>query len=109
MANKHRGEVDIEIAGVVYPIAFTLDAMGRIAEALGVKKLDEVSTRVGEMNIADFQPILAGLLEGNGHLVTSDEIARLPVTAYTDLLTALFTRQPAAEADKTSPRSRAKN
>lgn len=111
MANKARGEVDLAIAGATYPVAITLDALGRLAEVLGLETLEEVEKRVVAFRIADFKPILSAVLEANGHKVPAADLARVSFRAYTTAVITMWNARPGEEAASgeagTSPQKRA--
>jgi hypothetical protein len=108
--NKHRGEVAITIAGTAYPVAMTLDALARAAEALGVETLAEFEARMMALRIADMRPMLEALLVSNGHDVPAEALGRASFKTYTGAIVQLWNARPdgdeAGEA-KASPPKRA--
>ncbi len=109
MANKHRGEVDISIAGKTYAVSLTLDAMAHIAGNLGVETLGELEGRVVGLKLADFKPILKGLLVGNGFSVPDRDLNAMHFREYTETIMAVWNAKPVADDDEAdaSPRKRA--
>jgi len=102
MANKHRGEVDITIAGRTYTLAMTLDAMGRIAEQLGVETIDEIERRIIQLKIADAAPLLRALLDAAGHDVPDKDLKRVGHRTYIACMQALWNAKP-GDADGEAP------
>ncbi len=97
MANKHRGEVDVIIGGKTHAIAFTLDALGRVAGVLGCETMVDVEARLQTFRVADFAPVMIAMLEGNGHQVDAADIGRMNPRAYVDAMIALWAARPAVE------------
>ena len=113
MANKHRGEVDITIAGKTYTVAMTLEALAQAAEALGVETLADDEDRIKALRIPDMKPLLAALVAGNGHQVPAADIGAMGYKAYMAAIIAIWNARPdvdekgEAEAPAASPRKRA--
>ena len=101
MANKHRGEVDIEIADKTYAVAMTLGAMAEIASALGIETMEEMQARVPEMRMPDLVPVLRAVLKGNGHDVPDADLMAINWRTYVEFILALWNARPgSAEPDK---------
>lgn len=108
MANKHRGEVDITIAGKTYTVAMTLESLSLIADAIGVESLGEIEARMTQFKISDMKPMLAAMLAGNGHQVPEVALARLTFREYMAFMAAIWNAKPANEEDAAaSPLKRA--
>ena len=112
MANKFRGEVEIDIAGKTYAVAMTLEALALAADALGIETLEEFEARMRALRIGDMRPMLAALLKGNGHDVPEADLATLHYSAYPSFLARVYGARPgnaeAVEAaDETDPPKRA--
>lgn len=108
MANKHRGEVDIAIAGKTYTVAMTLEALALIADAIKVESLGEIEARMSAFKISDMKPMLSGMLAGNGHDVPERDLARLTFREYAAFMVAIWNAKPAQEDDaEASPLKRA--
>ena len=107
MANSFRGEVRIEIAGKGYDVAMTLDALGRIATALGAETLEQVEERLQAFRIADFRPVLEGLLTGNGHDVPADDLGSVHYATFLAFLREVYTKRPGAPQTDAKPEGKA--
>lgn len=113
MANKHRGEVDITIAGKRYTVAMTLDALAMSAAALNVDTLAEFEDRMKALRIPDMKPLLSALVAANGHQVPEADIGAMGYKTYMAAIIAIWNARPDAdekgEADgpAASPRKRA--
>lgn len=108
MANKHRGEVDITIAGKTYPVAMTLEALALIADAIKVESLGEIDARMTAFKISDMKPMLAAMLAGNGHEVAEKALDRLSFREYVAFMAAIWNAGRAKEDDaEASPLKRA--
>lgn len=111
MANSHRGEVDVTIAGKTYPVAMTLDALARVAAELNVKTMGELEERVLAFDLANMKPVLAALLAGSGHQVPDAELGALHWRTYVDTVKAIWNArpgEPAKDEPKADPQKRAK-
>lgn len=113
MANRFRGEVDLIVGGRPYKVAMTLEALAKCADALGVETLEAFESRVMSLRIADMKPIVATLLEANGHQVAEADIGGMSFKDYTRGIVALWNARPDAEeaaaaGDKAHPQKRAK-
>ncbi len=112
MANKHRGEVEVEIDGKVYPIAMSLDALARVSDALGVDALDSLERRLASLKITDFVPVFKALIEGNGHAIDEDVLRRQHWQRYVGIIKGVWAASPGADdepgkAAKAGPQKRA--
>lgn len=110
MANKYRGEVDVEIDGRKYPIALNLEAIGRLAEAFGVETIVDVEKRLLAFRAADMKPTLVALLESSGHQADGAALSRLDGMSYLEMVRQLFEVRATKPADDTAadPQKRAK-
>ncbi len=108
MANKFRGEVSIEVGGQTYPIALTLDAIGRLADAYGVTTIQEVEARMLQFRAADAVPTVEALLAAGGHTVDRADIGRLDPMEFGKAVAALFVRTAPGEGADAGPQKRGK-
>lgn len=109
MANKFRGEVSIEVGGQTYPIAMTLDVLGRLATAYGLDTIAEIEGRVLEFRAADAVPTLEALLAGSGHDVDRVAIGRIDPMAYGRAIAAIYSaRKVPQEGAEPGPQKRGK-
>ncbi len=102
MANKYRGEVDIEIGGKSYTVAMTIDAFARVAEAVKAVTLADVGQSMLSYMPAQMLPILAAILAGNDIEVDAAALRRVHWQDYRDLMAGLLKVRPAGEDDATA-------
>ncbi len=105
MANHHRGEVDLIIAGQTLTLCLTLGALAEIENAFGARDLVALGERLGEGRLAarDIIAIIGAAARGGGAKLSDQQAgamlnaADLPaaVAAIARLFAAMF---PAAEA-----------
>jgi len=110
MANKHRGEIDIEIAGTTYAVAMTLEALAAAAEVLGAETLTDLEAGLQSMRIKDMRPLMLAILRANGHKVADADIAGTHFSIYVRAIAALYGARPGDGDDagaSASPRKRA--
>ncbi len=79
MANKARGEAELEAAGRVFRLRLTLGALAEIEDGLSLDDLSEVEARLKKLRAADLAIVTAALIRGGGHDMTPLEALRLPV------------------------------
>lgn len=79
MANRVRGDAELEAAGKTYRLRLTLGALAEIEDGLGLKDLSEIETRLKHLRAADLAIVAAALMRGGGHEVSPLEALRLPV------------------------------
>jgi len=79
MANKARGEAELEAGGRVFRLRLTLGALAEIEDGLSLNDLSEVETRLKKLRAADLAIVAAALMRGGGHDMTPVEALRLPV------------------------------
>lgn len=100
MANKFRGEVDVEIGGRTYAVAMTLDALARGASALGVETLEEFEQKLKSLPIGATHGLIKALLAGNGHVVDDADIARAHFMQLQLFLVQLYNARPGQPEDR---------
>jgi hypothetical protein len=79
MANRARGESEIEAGGRVYRLRLTLGALAEIEDGLSLNDLSEIEARLKKLRAADLAIVAAALMRGGGHEMTALEALRLPV------------------------------
>jgi hypothetical protein len=79
MANRARGEAELEAGGRVFRLRLTLGALAEIEDGLSLKDLSEVEPRLKKLRAADLAIVAAALMRGGGHEMTPLEALRLPV------------------------------
>jgi len=77
MANRARGEADLEAGGRQYRLLLTLGALAEIEDGLGLADLTQVSARLAQVKAADLAIVAAALLRGGGHDMCPAEVLRL--------------------------------
>lgn len=114
MANKARGEVDVEIGGTRYSVAMTLAFMAAAADALETATIDEFEGRLVQLRPADMPKIMRALADGNGLQLDDAALGRLSFKQYQHLIIDLYQRSRFGADDpgddgesKQSPRKRA--
>jgi hypothetical protein len=79
MANRARGEAELEAGGRVFRLRLTLGALAEIEDRLSLNDLSEVEARLKKLRAADLAIVTAALMRGGGHEMTPLEALRLPV------------------------------
>lgn len=79
MANKIRGDAELDAGGRVYRLRLTLGALAEIEDGLSLNDLSEVEARLKKLRAADLAIVAAALMRGGGHEMTPLEALRLPV------------------------------
>ncbi len=76
--NRVRGEAEIVIGDQVYRVALTMDVLARAADIYGEPDMtfSGFVARCTGQRIADMLKIIKAFLEGNGHSVSDEQIAR---------------------------------
>lgn len=99
--NPIRGEVSLDIGGASYRLCLTLGALARIEKGFGAACLSELEAKIAAPSAADFILLLTALLEGGGHDLSPEEVARLPldVTATVRAIGAAFQAAGLASPD----------
>lgn len=97
MANRHRGEVEITIAGRKHAVAMTLDFLGRVADALGAETMRDVEARIPQFRPADMRPVLDALLRGNGIEASPEALGQVTLQEYAAVMTGLWNVRPAED------------
>ena len=78
MANKVRGECELQAGGRSYRMLLTLGALAEIEEGLSLADLSQVSKRLAQARASDLAVVAAALLRGGGHEIAPAEVLRLP-------------------------------
>jgi hypothetical protein len=79
MANRVRGDAEIEAGGRLFRFRLTLGALAEIEDGLSLNDLSEVEARLKKLRAADLAIVAAALMRGGGHEMTPLEALRLPV------------------------------
>lgn len=77
MANKIRGEVELEAGGKRYRLLLTLGALAEIEDGLGLDDMARLSERLRKMRAADLAIVAAALLRGGGTDLCPADVLRL--------------------------------
>ena len=77
MANRHRGEVDLDLGGTRYTLCITLGALAEIESGLGGGDLDGLAARFSDGRLAgsDLIVLLGAALRGGGHPLDDAAVA----------------------------------
>jgi hypothetical protein len=79
MANRARGEAELQAGGRTFRLRLTLGALAEIEDGLSLTDLSEIEKRLKKLRAADLAIIAAALIRGGGHEMTALEALRLPV------------------------------
>ena len=81
MANKYRGEIEVELGGVKRTLVLTLGALAELEDAFGADDLVALTERfgTGRLNARDLARIIGAGLRGAGEPISDEEVARLAV------------------------------
>ncbi len=81
MANRHRGDVPIEIGGQRLSMRLTLGGLAELEDALGCGDLVSLGVRLGSgrLSARDVLLIVRLGLQGAGHSFAAKDIAALPL------------------------------
>ena len=101
MANRHRGEIEVELGGENYTLCLTLGALAEIEHAYGGEDIVALAERfeTGRIKASDAITVIGAGLRGAGHIISDQNLARLSVVGgaagylriVADLLKATFT------------------
>ena len=77
MANHHRGDVDLALAGETLTLRLTLGALAEIEAAFGASDLAALGARLsqGRISAADLIRLLAAAARGGGHRLSDADFA----------------------------------
>ena len=78
MANRARGEAELNAGGRVFRLRLTLGALAEIEDGLSLNDLSEIEARLKKLRAADLAIVAAALIRGGGHDITPVEALRLP-------------------------------
>ncbi|HXJ01305.1 MAG TPA: GTA-gp10 family protein [Micropepsaceae bacterium] len=79
MANRARGESELQAGGRMFRLRLTLGALAEIEDGLSLNDLSEIEGRLKKLRAADLAIVAAALIRGGGHEMTPLEALRLPV------------------------------
>ena len=80
MANRERGESEIEVAGEKFTLCLTLGALAEIEDALGLQSFSEIGTRIESLKTVDLAKMFLAMLKGGGHTeMTIEDVLKLPI------------------------------
>lgn len=71
---RARGEIGLEVKGVIYPICLTLGALAEIEGVLGCESLGDLRVKLSGLTGRDMQAVLCALLRGGG-VMEADDVA----------------------------------
>lgn len=88
MANRRRGEVDLDLAGTRYTLCLTLGALAELEDTLGAGDLAGLATRFSDGRLAgrDLIALLGAALRGGGHPLDDEAVSRLPLAGGLDAI-----------------------
>jgi hypothetical protein len=67
MANKYRGEVDVEIGGTTYTVALNLNALANLETAFEVNRFEEALNRMSDRSAATILRFFSVVFIANGY------------------------------------------
>ena len=82
MANRHRGEIEVDIGGARRRLVLTLGALAELEDALGAEDLVALTERFGaggRLKARDLTRVIGAGLRGAGAAVTDDDVAVMSV------------------------------
>lgn len=79
MANRRRGEAEVEVDGRVYGLRLTLGALAELEDAFAVDDLTALADRFNSGRLAsrDIVAILGAAMRGAGHAVSDADVAAM--------------------------------
>ncbi len=77
MANRARGEAELNAGGRVFTLRLTLGALAEIEDGLSLGDLSEIEARLKKLRAADLAIVAAALMRGGGHDIAPVEVLRL--------------------------------
>jgi hypothetical protein len=82
MANRHRGEIEVELGGERRTLVLTLGALAEIEHAYGGEDLLAIAERFeqGRIRASDAVIVIGAGLRGAGSTLSNDEVASLTVS-----------------------------
>lgn len=88
MANRHRGEVDVELGGKIRQLRFTFHALALVEEKLGLTSIEEVFPRLQAKSLRVVITLLwAGLIHDEPEL-TEREVGEMDFDLSAAMLAA---------------------
>jgi Phage tail tube protein, GTA-gp10 len=104
MANRARGEVELEAGGRVFRLRLTLGALAEIEDGLSLDDLSQVEARLKKLRAADLAIVAAALMRGGGHEIAAVEVLHMAVdlAALVQAVTAAFASSTEAESESGS-------
>ena len=79
MANRARGEVELQCGDRRLTLCLTLGALAEIETGLGLEGLSGLAERMRALSARDLTVVLAALLRGGGERALADELDRAGV------------------------------
>jgi hypothetical protein len=78
MANRHRGEIAVSLAGVEYTLCLTLGALAELEDAYGGEDLIAIAERFeqGRIKASDAIKVIGAGLRGGGHELSNADVSR---------------------------------
>ncbi len=77
MANHHRGDVDLQLAGTTLTLRLTLGALAEVEAAFAAPDLVALGERLqgGRFSARDLIPILGAAARGGGNRISDSDLA----------------------------------
>lgn len=108
MVNRHRGEIEVELAGQKYVLCLTLGALAELEHAYGGEDLLAIAERFesGRIRATDAIKVIGAGLRGGGTAITDEAVAKMSVAGgaagymrvVAELLKATFMDESSVEA-----------
>jgi len=89
LANKQRGEVDLQIGEQSYTLCVTLGGLAEIEDVLGCETLDQFSEKLSKMSMKSTIQVLEKLMRKDGKPVNIEEIRELPGASFSQAIVAI--------------------
>jgi Phage tail tube protein, GTA-gp10 len=106
MANRHRGDVPLELDGRRFTLRLTLGALAELEDALGSGDLNGLGERLsaGRLSARDIIAILEIALRGGGHDPAPGDVRAMAMTAgLAPVVAAIATLFTATFGDTSEP------
>jgi hypothetical protein len=78
MANRVRGDAELDAAGRRYTLRLTLGALAEIEDGLSLDDLSGIEARLKNLRAADLAIVLAALIRGGGTEMSAADALRIP-------------------------------
>jgi hypothetical protein len=98
MANRHRGEIEVELNGKPYVLCLTLGALAEIEHAYGDQDLIAIAERFekGRVSATDAIRLIGAGLRGAGNEVSDEQVKTMTVAGGAAGFVAIVARLLAA-------------